>query len=511
MVKSLSNKRFIIFFIFICFYALLSHLYFVFRYSGQWVETDSVFIAKAIKSVFLEGTLTPSENVYSNGFGYQVIASFIVNITNISIQQYAQYYHPIITASSVFIIYSLFNEFTKDRNIALLSTFLLLLQPDLLFTSSRNTHEGFTYFLIMMAMLALAKSFSKTNFSVFVPMILIFYLSIFALTSMNSFFAFSFVFAITFAFVAGCLFSNKFSQRVSFKRLSYSSSISIIIIFLTIFYIYPPSNTLLTTMDYFYNQANTLLLTVEAQSTPQYDYIYEMWVSPYVWFFLTLFNWIIAPMSFIMWLMLAHDFFKQKNQGQFNNSLSLLLMFYAVFSIQLVISIIADRFVGIGSNIELRIFPVLIISAVPLAGMLIFRIVGTNRSFFRKLFIVMFIILIMIFSINSLLKGTNDPLVSYRWMFYSMEEEYSIRWGDTHGKNIERAEVDERLGILKQLLIDVDPYGKGKASSIYYSQEKYILLSNIAEKRALLLGRPLPQISDNRTIYNSGSVKIYKN
>ena len=505
MSKILSNKNFIKLFTFVCLYAFFSHLYFVFRYSGQWIEEDSTRMAILMKYVFLEGTLIPSNQVYPNGFGAQVISSYIVNLANISIQQYAQYYHPIITSLSVFIAYSLFNELTKDRKIALLSTFLLLLQPEFFWTSARNTHEGFTFFLIMMATLALVKSSSKTSYSTFISFILLFYLSIFALTFMNTFFASTFVFALTFAFILGYLFSKHFPMQDVFKRLIYSSAISIVLVFITMFYIYPPSGNMLSGMIGLFDKIRALIFVVEIQTTPQYGYILTAWISPYMWFFLTLFNWVIAPLSLIMWLKLVFDFIKKKNHWQFDSPLLLLLMLYAAFSFQLIISIIADRFSEFGSNMELRIFPILIIYAVPLASMLVFRIWDSIGSSHKKLCTLVSITLLIIFMSNSLLKGTNDPLVSNMWMFYSTEEEYGIRWADANIKNLEFHKIDYRSYYLR-LLIRMD--SNSTINYTNYNKERYILYSYIEENRAMRLGLPLAQSYDSRKVYNSGTVRI---
>src|SRR3990172_3360534 len=132
-----KNKFVYLFLIFI--YVLFSHLYFIFRFSGRWIEVDSAFMVKAFQAMHEQGTITPTL-VYTNGYGAQVIASFILNIGDISVQDYALYLHPLITVTYIFIAYSLFFEFTKDYRVALLSAFLLSLQPEIFWTSSRNTH-----------------------------------------------------------------------------------------------------------------------------------------------------------------------------------------------------------------------------------------------------------------------------------------------------------------------------------------------------------------------------------
>jgi hypothetical protein len=221
-----------------------------------------------------------------------------------------------------------------------------------------------------------------------------------------------------------------------------------------------------------------------------------------------LFNWIIAAFSFAMYLKLLKSFFRTKSLI-YSPALLALLLLYTALSSLLVVYIIADRFGGFGSNMELRIFPVLMIYAVPLASMLIIEIINSHSlSQSKKVFIKFcFILILLLFIGNSLLKGTNDPSVSNKWIHYSLQEEYGIIWVDNYlcGKSI-WADCDERLLNVFNLKTGSSSYRKVSFSS--KSDGVYIFISGIIEKRAQALGYPVPKYEESQIIYNNGDVEI---
>jgi len=489
-------------------YVLASHFYFIFRYSGRWIEWDSGAMVKAIQSMCEEGTIFPTIT-YINGFGAQVIASFFINILNITVQEYSIFLHPIITTLYVFVAYLTFLEFTKKESVALLSTFLISLQPEFFWTSSRNTHEGFTYLMIFISTYVLVKNFdTKTNFSKYISYIIIYYISISCLITQNIFFASSYSISLFFIFILGYLISKKIKTYTNFRRLVYSSGIFIILIFFFMFYLYPPAEFFLISGVNYLDRIEKLLFIVESQSTPQYTYIFKMWKYPYLWFILTLFNWVIAAFSFIMYLKLLKSFFRTKSPTHSPAILALLLLYTALSSL-LVVYIIADRFGEFGSNMELRIFPVLMIYAVPLASMLIIEIINSHSlSQRKKVFIKFcFILILLLFIGNSLLKGTNDPSVSNKWIHYSLQEEYGIVWVDNYlcEKSI-WADCDERLLNVYNLKTDSDSYRRVSFRS--KSDGAYIFVSGIIEKRAKTLGYSIPKYEESEILYNNGDVEI---
>lgn len=502
-----SSKKGVLYLFMIYIYVLLSHLYFIFRYSGRWIEWDSGFMVKAIQSVFDQGTIVPAI-VYPNGFGSQVIASFFINILNITVQEYSIFLHPIITTIYVFIAYLTFLEFSKDESVALLSTFLISLQPEIFWTSSRNTHEGFTYLMIFISTYALVKTLdTDIKLSKFVSYVFIYYISILCLITLNIFFASSFSISLLFVYILGYVASRKTQAYINFRRLIYSSGIFIILIFYFMFFIYQPAESFFISSINFIDKITKLLSIVESQSTPQYTYIFTMWKDPYIWFFLSLFNWTVAALSFTMYLKLLKSFLNTK-RPIYSPGLLVLLFSYTALSFLLVVYIIADRFHGFGSNIELRIFPVLMIYATPLASMLILKNLNSHLISQRKKIFVKFclILILLLFVGNSLLKGTNDPSVSNKWMYYSLQEEYGIIWIDNYlcEKSI-WADFDDRLLDVYNLKTDANSYRKVGFGN---SNAEYIFVSGIIEKRAQIVNYPIPQYNNSRLIYNNGDVKI---
>lgn len=496
-------------FVLVFMYALLSHLYFVLRFSGNWGEGDTGRMAVFAQYVQKQGTILPSGLVYSNGPGHSTLVTMLTNLTGVSIGELLQYILPLVGGFSVIMAYIAFLELTKNRKIALLAAFLLSIQPDFLFTSSRGTHEKFTYSMILMSMLFLSRSFTqRRNIRQFIYYVLLFYLAILGMISYNFFFASTYVFASTFALVIGYVTSKIPQITTSFKRLIYTSSTSSVFFFTYMFYIYTPSRNLFHLFDTLTDKVGAVALATEQHVTPQYDYIFIWWISFKVWLFLTLFNWVVAVLSFSAWIWLVYKFLWKKES--LSRSLQLLLMFYAAFSLQLLITIFGDRF-GVFDNLELRVFPVLMFFAVPLASVAMINLINTRRlnENMRKLIRLFFVLLLLIFVVNSLLKATNDPLVSNKWFFYSAQEKEGLTWIE-HNLNTESiwAGLDERLISVFNVYADV---GHNTVEFTRPQNAEFWLFSELINKRAKQVKFPLPDTEDKPVVYDSGEVKIYRN
>lgn len=499
-------------FVLIVIYAVFSHLYFIFRFNGMWIEWDTGAWTKFIQAVFDEGTITPAKLTYTNGYGHQVISAFLLHLTNIPVQFLQSIVYPIIGTVSVLIIYPLFLEFTNDKRIALVSTFLLLLSPDFLFRTSRGSHEKFTFFLLLLTLYILARTFtldrSRKDYSKnFMIHVLIFYIVIYPLITFNTFFASSYILAITFAFVFGYLLSAQFSIYTNFQRLIYTSATGIVFVFSNIFYVYSPAMTLFHYADTLREKISLMAFSLAEQTTPQYEYILYTWPSFYIWFFLTLFNWIIAPLSLIAWFKFIYDLIvKRKKLPQ---SLVLLLIFYTIFAIQLLIFIYTDRF-GVFTHLELRIFPVLMFFAVPLAAIQIFKIIESPLlKNYKTLVKAGFLLLFIVLAGNSLLKATMEPHITNEWMFYTTHENTALDWSKMHlEEHSVWAGLDDRLEASFNLNSDVDEYNIINFG--YLGTAEFYFMSSTIEKRLIQSKNPLPNLGNSSQIYDNGDVWIYK-
>lgn len=498
-------KRLITLFSFI----LLTHLYLILRYSGRWSEIDTSSMTKYAQVVQSQATIIPSGLVYPNGPGYPSILGVLSDTSGLSISMLQIYILPVVGILAAVFAFFAFKELTRNSKIALLAAFMLSLQPDFLLTSSRGTHEKFTYLMVLMSVFFLSRSFSiGRGVKEFAPYVLLFYLVLLGMISYNFFFASTYVVALTFAFIVGYAISASPQISGSFRRLIYTTATSSVFFFSYMFYIYPPARSLFYTFDTLADKIGALAMATEQHVTPQYTYIFETWISFKAWLFLTLFNWVIAPLSLAAWLFFVYRFFKKGERLPM--PLLLLLMFYAAFSLQLLMTIFADRF-GIFNNIELRIFPVLMFFAVPLASISILKIVRNNRfsENKRKALKTLFVILFLVFVVNALLKATNDPLVSNKWGFYTVQEKQAIEWiGASLKEQSIWAGLDERLRNVFKTYSDLETYNsitfKGPNSA-------YWLISDIVEIRAKRIRSPSADTYNKPVIYDSGAVKIYEN
>lgn len=491
-------------------YALFSHIYIILRYGGKWVEEDTSRMVKFAQYVQKENTIFPSGPTYPNGPALSTILTILSDISKVPIEALEIYALPIITSSFILVAYIAFLELTKNKKVALLAAFLLSVQPDFLFTTIRGSHEKFTYTLLLMSIFFLSRSFSRRgNTKEFIYYVLLFYVSVLGMISYNFFFTSTFIFAVTVAFLIGYLISEIPHITNSLKRLTYTSATSTTFFFTYMFYLYPPSRHLLYVFDTLQEKASALFLATEQHVTPQYTYIFNTWPSFKIWLFLTLFNWVIAPLSLAAWIYMTYRFILKKQR--LSSSTLLLLLFYFAFSLQLVITILADRF-GVFDNLELRIFPVLMFFAIPLASASMMNILKYQKLNDKqqkgvKFF---FILLLLVFSVNSLLKATSDPNVSNKWFFYSTHEKESLRWVEY---NLQEesiwAGLDSRLIDVSTTYSDISNYDKIKFSKP--EKTRYWIISDIIEERAKRIESPLPPMADLPVIYDSGDVQIYEN
>lgn len=568
--KSIPIDRSIFnFLLLILLYGFLSHLYFSLRYSGLIACSDTGLITKTIQAVQSQGTIFTTFT-YASGFGFQAVVTFLSNITGLSIQQLL-----ILPTGFLYvpIAYLLFVKLIKNKKTALLATFLLCLQPDLLFVTSRGSHERFTFFLALMALFVLVKLISlKWDNKKFLSYLALFYLTIFSLTAFNNWFSVLVIASIVFVSLIGFLFSRSSNRDTLLYRKSLYIITSCIPLYYCIsFYVYPPSRSTWHIVDTWREKlimldSSLILLgiamsviiilafilfmlkapimsalknyatafskkihTSKTYRTSMYviisfvlvSYIIGVYIlalssksflsfSPFAWIFLTLFNWIIFPLSVIMVFAITWGFIRGRSFS--SDSHPFLLLFYVSFSLLLLVTIFLDRVIGTGiaNNLELRVFPYFMFFAVALASIAILgwmRRLRTKK--WQKVGGVTGLILIVLLVISSLVKSTNDPLVSNTWIFYSKDEKNAMNWMES---NLKKATVwAGPLGRIESAF----RYNSSLDSwrNIFFSNAsdaEYCLISDVAHKRANRYRYLLPSIKNSNQIYNNDAAELYQ-
>jgi hypothetical protein len=364
-------------------------------------------------------------------------------------------------------------------------------------------------------------------------------------------------------------------SRSVLPRVTYVFLILSVLIYLVMFYIYGPAGRNLANLGRIVDRLAVLYLNVDprveshinvASNAPvsqsstiasPYSAISLSWTSLDVYFMLTLFTWVMLVVALFSWLILGVTFFR-RGVTRHEVPLYLLWTFSAASGVQIALSIAADYAGTLGSNLQLRLFPAFSIFVIPmiiatitrfrvpqrspalrytalmvgivgliaapvvLPGLTIIAGAGFILTLYllwnwhrspraRRVATVVGIGAYTYFASATVLKATNDPLVSNKWTFFTDAEARGIRWAD---QEVDRmpiwADFDERIGSASQLL---QPDGDAFRETAYWTRNRdlvvrYVFMSGVIEERAARTSAILPDVRDDDLIYDNGQVKI---
>ncbi len=406
--------------------SFLIHLYVLIRFDFLWESGDAVLFTRIIQSTQASGSLTGTV-VYPYGFGYQAISVFLSETTSLSVADLQLYLYPILGTLPTLIIYPVAKRLTDDVWIAILAAFLFGTQSDVLFTTFRSTHEKFTWVLILAVLLlfilATTKRSRPRDLLTTIGITLALYLALFALVSLNLFFASSFLIILIIGLAVTIAHSRGVEPR-SLRRLGYVCVSGVVLFFAFILYVYPPAIAYLEGLTGFGQLIFVALFNLEQQSTPQYQYAVQSWSSIYVWALLTAETWLILGVSAYPVLRLVG-----RRRSQSADGFSPLFMNLFVGALGMLgIGVIADRFGRFSSNLELRLIPVVMVFAVPIAARELMKWVRSPRSPLMFTKVAVLILSLVMVTPLSVLKASVDPGVSNVRSYVTPGEKAAIVW-----------------------------------------------------------------------------------
>ncbi|MSQ15902.1 MAG: hypothetical protein EXR50_08575, partial [Dehalococcoidia bacterium] len=427
------------------FYAITVSLFLMTRYGGRLAENDTSIFNRFISNVTSSGALVSATDAYTQGMGFQAVASFVISVTGVSVDAFLSFVYLLLSPSLAVMAYTLFRAFTGSARLASLSAFFLFIQPEFLFILFRGNHEKVTFSLVLTALLLLVIApLIGNRLHIYATFMGLFYLMSFALVTVNVGFAMSWVFAVAASCALGYLISivfRQFSMGAEMARLFYISTSSMIFIFLFIFYMYTPSIHFIQALTNAVERGAVLLLAaepagpadLEGPAMNPYEYVNSAWTSPATYVLLTSFNWMVAVLSFVMWLYMGYKEIIGRT-GTWDRPRFTLWLFYAAFGAQVVAGVITDRSGQLGANLQLRVFPLFMLFALPLAAMALERgLINTIEIRALRLPVTgLALALVVWFSVAGLLKATNDPYFSNRWTFYLPQEREGITWASSY-------------------------------------------------------------------------------
>lgn len=499
-------------------YALAVTLYVALRYGYRWGEQDTGQFADMIRRVITQGTIAPSGGAYAHGYAYQTIATALVTVTGLDVAHVLLIVLPFFTLVTGLVAFIAFRALTGNAFLGGLSALLLLIQPEFLFVIQRGNHEKITHTLVLLLIFLLAASLTRRpSVPVLAGFLVAFYLGAWALIATNSFFASSFMASLVLSLIGGSVMlwaaRSTTDERHAIRRLIYTILSCFALFFVFVVYVYAPARHNYGQLRTLIEKLSVLFLSFEPQSNP-YETISatgSAWIAVWVYPVLTAFNWLIVVGAAVAWVWLAVRF-RRRGIAPEQRQLLLLWLLAGAFAFEVAASVVVDITGFLGSNLQIRLFPLFTLFGIPLvviAGIwLAGRIKGIwwHRSIGAAL-----IMLLGVFATTGVLKATNDPLVSNKWLFFTGSEQRALAWADSR---LERQEIwegfDERL---RELQIIHQPANPSRANRYVINQAKestrYVAMSNVIQQRSVRLKTPAPNVHRSDQIYDNGDAKIY--
>lgn len=500
-------------------YMVVVGLYFVLRYNGQWAEADSTTFTNAIRAFAQDGQLRPpSGYIYANGYAFQAISTFILALTGLEVLTLQQLVYPLIAAAVVLPAWITYREFTGNGRGATLATMLLFTQPEFLFVILRSSHEKFTRTFILLCLFLLVRSFKlRQQPGLFIAHIALFYLIVYAFISSNNLLAHSFIVAVAIALTLGWILERRsprsqHSNMWALKRLLYAALTSLGLVYVFTFYIYPPAQHDLIVLQDTGERIYELFVPEEQDSdepryTNAYAYVSFGWVNPYIYFLVSIANWIILGTSLVIWVRQGLRWLWH-NEPPPTRAAWLLWLFFAAFAIQGALSIVSDASGALSSNLQHRLFPSFSIVAVGMVGTVLanWHPRRNARSIRIGLTIGIFCIAIL-----SVMKATNEPLVSNKWTFYRPGELIAIDWSDAHLKDAHIwTEFDERLAVA-YTNAHTNSTNRNRLRGWFHSSiTRSLVVTDVTRLRSLRVAAPLPVPPDALRVYDNGEAEVYR-
>jgi len=500
-------------------YMVLVGGYAVARYSFRAVHGDTTALAIATETMHDEGHIQPTTGVvYQHGFTYQVTSLVLLAVTGLSVQDLQTALWPLIAPLGLGIAaFAFYLQITKNRLTAVLAVFLLLLQADVLFVTLRGSHEKLDWPLMLVALMLLSDSV-ELPLQKMIRRVLLFYLVVFTMSTINVFFASTFVTALAVSFILAILVKLYARTRLSAttasdtepSRLFYVSLSCALLVFVSMAYVYPVALSNLRTLRGILEQISALLLSFEIKGNP-YGYVAFGWTSPWVYLGLTVYTWLLIILSLIVWIRRGIAIFRAPPVGWLRDNLDWLL--YAGFTLQLGISLVVDVAGALGQNMQLRVFPgFTVMAAVILArGLRRFGMSHLLSGKTRQIALAVGSLAVAWFAMASLLKATNEPLLSNKWSFYGQTEMMSLDWTNQHLQSAAVwTGIDGRLAVVFAFWHANQSSSRNLYDAYDFKpNDRYILLSEREQTRATRLGIAMPSVLDWNRVYDNGEVWLY--
>lgn len=501
-------------------FAFAAYAYATARFAGHWVDSDTSMLTRAIQSVIDSRSILAPADIYSNGFTYQAVTAFIVELTGLSVQQIQQWLYPLGTGLLALVVFAAYRALLGSSASALLGTLILFMQPDFLFVTWRGSHERFTWALALALLYLLAKSARRDGL---IPYGVLYHFTAFAFVSCNAFFASSYIAGLAFSFMAGAaifglraLFGRGNSHDAHFRRylqrLMYITLATGVLLYLFFVHIYPPAVHLLYAFDSLLERVAALLLNYDQSlAANPYAFVSSTWIDVRIYLALVGLSLMIAGLSFLVWLPGIFRLIFHRHLDIRSGTNLLVWLLYPVFALQIALALGADQAES-GGNLQIRLFTPLMIVAVPLVALglrAVWRRI--HGRIYRGLLGLLLTGLVLLFSAASLLKFTNEPVLSNNWVFTLETERRAAEWALAASVDTPVwTGPDWRITLYLIMNHTRLPAFRTHYNAVPIRTATLFVVSAFEDVRWKRQARAMPPLVDHLLVYDNGTVKVYQ-
>jgi hypothetical protein len=238
-----------------------------------------------------------------------------------------------------------------------------------------------------------------------------------------------------------------------------------------------------------------------------YTVINTGWVSPTVYLALSLANWLILAASAATWVWRTVAWAMLRRPVSDAAELLLWALWLAL-ALEVVASVLVDLSGALVGNLQHRTFPTFVMLAAPLTASWLVRTERLPRLA-RSVVASLVGLGIAALALLSVMKATNEPLLSNKWLFYLPAEEIALDWADTTlaDRSI-WCGLDDRLATATlirrgavQRTVGLDAFNVDPSTHDF-------LISDVMRAQSARLGASLPLDADMLVTYDNGQAQV---
>ena len=490
--------------------------YFILRYQGLWAENDTAVFHELIGAVQSARSIDPP-NAYPHGYAYQSVATTLLGLSGLDMTTFLQLYSPVLgTLMLALFGYVAYFRLLLSRVYALFATSVLFLVPEVLFTVLRGNHEKFTLGLSLLAALLVLRLLAALQRRAERRQVVAWFVALcvclFTLDTLNLFFGSVFLSALTITLLLLVLTTRLLHLPVHRRDLLLLTGVAVtgwLLVALTLAVVYPASRGDFSLFTSAIRHAGSLL-TRKASAVNPYAAIDSDWSSPQLYQLVTAFRFLLLGGALLSMVLELRDMGRQATVplGRL-----LLVGLFAASLVQLASSIVIDT-LGLesGSNLQVRMYPYVVLWASPLFALGLQRLSGSplvRRS--PLLWRGGLLALLAVLLVSSLLKSSLDPLLSNRWLGYRPGEVQAVQtwarqaqssslWVGHDGRVAFGYVMEHGAALAHGNTLSTSPTTK--------VQSAYALRSPLTDANNRVWKVPLPSVLLGDQIYDNGEAQV---